>query len=122
MSFNRVRISEDATIKLRIMKGRTGLTPNYLCRVAFCHSLNDEIIPDPSKYKDDVQEFNRHTLTGECDGLYMAVLKERLIDDGLDPEEDLLPQFKAHLNRGVFAIYNRIKSLGDLESLLASKN
>ena len=65
MSFNRVRISSDATSKLRTLKGRTGLTPNYLARMAFCFSLNDSLVPDPSKYADDGQEFNRYTLTGE---------------------------------------------------------
>jgi DNA sulfur modification protein DndE len=122
MSFNRIRISEEATKRLRILKARTGLTPNYLSRIAFCYSLNDPRVPDPSKYKDDGQEFNRYTLTGEYDGLFMAILKERLIDDGLDPEKDLLPQFKAHINRGVLAIYSRVKSIGDLENLLPSTN
>lgn len=117
MSFNRVRISEEATNRLSLLKGRTGLTPNYLCRIAFCHSLNDKRIPDPKKYKDDGQEFNRFVLTGEHDGLFIALLKERLIEDGLDIEKDFLPQFKAHINRGVFSIYNRVKSLGDLALL-----
>lgn len=118
MSFNRLRISEDTTNRLKILKGRTGLTPNYLSRIAFCYSLNDDRTPNPAKYQEDGQEFNRYTLLGEYDPLFMAILKERLLEDGLDPENDLMPQFKAHLNRGVLAIYNRVKSLGDLESLL----
>lgn len=101
------------------MKGKTGLTPNILCRLAFCHSINDPSIPNPGDYNSEGQEFNRFTLTGEWDGFFIALLKERLLEDGLDVEKDLQKYFKAHLNRGVFSIYNRIKGLGDLENLLA---
>lgn len=118
MSFNRIKISKEATTRLHILKGRTGLTPNILSRLAFCYSLNDPSIPEPTDYNSEGQEFNRFTLTGEWDSFFLALLKERLLEDGLDPEKDLQPQFKAHLNRGVFSIYTQIKGLGDLQSLL----
>ena len=122
MSFNRIKLSEDATNRLRVLKSRTGLDRNFLCRIAFCHSLNDDYVPDPTKYKEtkESQVLDRSILLGEYDPLYIAMLKERLLDDGLDPEKDLLPMFKAHINRGVSSIYNRIKSIGDLEGLLRS--
>lgn len=118
MSFNRISVSKDVTTRLKILKGRTGLSPNILCRIALCHSLNDPKIPDPAQYDDSGQEFNRYTLTGEWDGLFIALLKERLVSDSLDPEKDLLPQFRAHLNRGILSTYAKVKGLGDLESLL----
>ena len=122
MSFNRIRISRGATVRLQQLKGKTGLTPNILSRLAVCYSLNEPRTPDPSEYDEDGQEFNRYTLTGEWDGFFIALLKERCIHDGLDPDKDLLPQFRAHLNRGVFSIFARIKGLGDLQSLLPSEN
>lgn len=117
MSFNRVRISQDTTKRLQILKGKTGLTPNILLRLAFCFSLNDPKIPNPAEYDQDGQELNRYTLTGEWDLLFMGLMKERCIVDGLEPEKDLLPQFRAHLNRGVFGIYGRIKDIGDIGNL-----
>lgn len=117
MSFNRVRISQDTTKRLQILKGKTGLTPNILLRLAFCFSLNDPKIPNPAEYDQDGQELNRYTLTGEWDLFFMGLMKERCIVDGLDPEKDLLPQFRAHLNRGVFGIYGRIKDIGDIGNL-----
>jgi len=117
MSFNRIRISTEATHRLSILKGRTGLTPNILCRFAFCYSLSDPIPPDTSKYNDGGQEFNRYTLTGEYDMLFISLLKERLINDGYDPEKDLLKFFKAHINRGVDMIYPRVKSLSDIQNI-----
>jgi len=122
MSFNRIRISKGATVRLQQLKGKTGLTPNILSRLAVCYSLNEPQTPNPSKYDEDGQEFNRYTLTGEWDRFFIALLKERCIHDGLDPDKDLLPQFRAHLNRGVFSIFSRIKGLGDLQSLLPSEN
>jgi DNA sulfur modification protein DndE len=103
-----------------MLKGRTGLTPNILCRIGFCLSLGDPSIPNPANYDEDGQEFNRYTLTGEWDKFFIALLKERLLKDGLDINEHLLPQFRAHLNRGAITLFDKTKDLGDLCQLLPS--
>jgi len=118
MIFNRIRISEKATFRLNQMKGRTQLTPNILSRIAICYSLNDPTIPNPAEYDEKGQEINRFTLTGEWDTFFVALIKERCIHDGLDPEKDLYDQLRAHLNRGVFGIFPQVKSLGDFHILL----
>ena len=118
MIFNRIRISEKATIRLNQLKGRTQLTPNILSRIAICYSLNDPSIPNPAEYDEKGQEINRFTLTGEWDTFFVALIKERCIHDGLDPEKDLYDQLRAHLNRGVFGIFPQVKSLGDFHILL----
>jgi DNA sulfur modification protein DndE len=101
-----------------MLKGRTGLTPNILCRIGLCLSLSDPSIPDPLVYDEGGQEFNRYTLTGEWDTFFIALIKERLLQDGLDVEQDLLPQFKAHLNRGAIELFDKVKGLADLVHLL----
>jgi len=121
MAFNRVRMSKGATYRLQMLKGKTGLTPNILLRIAVCYSLNEPMIPDPAMYDEEGQELNRYTLTGEWDCFYMGLLRERLIVDGLNPEMDLFPQFRAHLNRGVFSVFSRIKDLSDFQSLLPAE-
>lgn len=118
MNFNRIRISEKATHRLSQLKGRTGLTPNILSRIAICYSLNDPTVPNPNDYDERGQELNRYTLTGEWDTFFIALVKERCIHDGLDPENDLYHQLRAHLNRGVFGIFPQIKGLGDFQILL----
>ncbi|KUG19212.1 dna sulfur modification protein dnde [hydrocarbon metagenome] len=115
-------MSKGATHRLQMLKGKTGLTPNILLRIAVCYSLNEPKIPNPNDYDEEGQELNRYTLTGEWDAFYMGLLRERLIVDSLDPEQDLFPQFKAHLNRGVFSIFSRIKDLSDFQSLLPAEN
>ena len=56
--FNRIRISNSATIRLRTLKGKTGLTPNILARIALCYSLNNEKISNLKKYQ-IILEFDR---------------------------------------------------------------
>ena len=99
---------------------RTGLTPNILSRIAFCVSLGESGMPDPRLYDEEGQEFNRYTLTGEWDVLYISLLKERMLADGLDPSQDLVPYFRAHLNRGVMSLHTRVRGLADLVDLIPS--
>lgn len=120
MSFNRLRISKSASIRLSMLKGRTGLTPNILCRIGFCLSLSDPSVPNPTSFDEDGQEFNRLTLTGESDKFFIALLKERLIRDGLDVTKDIVPQFRAHMNRGAITLFDKVKKLEDLSDLLPS--
>ena len=100
-----------------MLKGRTALTPNILCRIAFCLSLKEPGTPDLKKDSQG-QEFNRYTLTGEWDTFYMALLKIRLMNDGLSTDEDLLSHFKEHIERGVVMLFNKVKKFKDLSSLI----
>ena len=118
MKLTRLRVSEEASQRLSLLKGRTGLTPNILCRIGFCLSLNDPTVPDPADYgKESDREIDRHTLTGAWDSLFVALLRERCHRDGLD-EEQLAVQFKAHIDRGVLLLYKRVRDLNDLALLL----
>lgn len=117
-TFSRIRISNDATTRLRMLKTKTGVTPNLLCRIALCYSLNDQKLSNLVKVEEDGQEFNRYTLTGEYDTYFVALVKERCLLDGLDPEKDFFEQFKLHLNNGILAIYSRVKDITDLPNLL----
>ena len=118
MAFSRLYVSEDVDNKLRVLKMRTGLLPNLLCRMGFCLSLSEPGIPDIQLYSDtQAREFNRYTLTGQYDLFFFSLLRERLTEDGLDPEAFLEPQFKAHLSRGVGLLYQRVKNMEDVADL-----
>lgn len=116
--FNRITIGNKATNRLQMLQANTGMTPNYLCRIGFCYSLNEPRPPNPEEYDNDGQTFNRYTLLGEHDTLYMALLKERLIQENKDPEEDLYDEFVAHLNRGVIRAFGNVNDLTDFEDLV----
>ncbi len=120
MKLNRLRISEQVSRYLSILKGRTGLTPNILCRIGFCLSLNDPTIPSFDDFPTDTEkEIDRHTLTGPWDRLFVALIKERCYQDNLSlNDETLAAQFRAHVNRGVLLLYKRVRTLNDLAQLM----
>ena len=118
MSFNKIHASQHVTKLFPLLKAKTSLTPNIICRLALCLSLSDSSIPNGKLDDDKGQEFSRYTLLGEWDAFFIALLRERLIHDELDPDKDLMPQFKAHLNRGVMMLFSRIKDLNDLYDLI----
>lgn len=117
-NFSRIKISIDATNKLKTLKWRTGLTPNILSRIALCFSLEKGQITNLVPVDENGQEFNRYTLTGEYDIYFVSLVKERCLQEGLDPNKDFMEMFKQHLNNGIIAIYGRIKNLSDLKNLL----
>src|SRR5258708_38611086 len=83
MKLTRLRLTKDASNRLRFLAGKTSLTPNLLCRIGFCLSLGEPTIPNPDEYTDEDREFNRYTLLGEYDTLFVALLKQRCHEDGL---------------------------------------
>lgn len=118
-TLNKLYISEATDKKLRVLKMRTGLTPNLLIRYGLAFSLEEDGIPDQSLYGDDqYREFNRYTLTGPWDLYFTSLVKERIIRDDLDPERDFELQFKAHIARGVHLIYQRLKSIEDIGEMI----
>ena len=71
---HRLRTSEKAAARLKYLKGKTGLTPNILSRIAFVLSVRD--LKRISKDVDDLsgQEFNSSTLFGEHQKVYELLL------------------------------------------------
>lgn len=118
MKFNRIRFSKEASESLNKMKSRLGLTWNIICRIGFCMSLNDLTEPDPEDYKGDGEiEIDRKILIGQEEELYLALLRQRCINSGIE-EQHYLDYFKAHMNRGAILLSKRISNLKDLSQLL----
>jgi DNA sulfur modification protein DndE len=117
MRFTKIRLTKDASNRLRFLAGRTGLTPNLLCRMGFCLSLEEPKVPNPNEFEEEEREFNRYTLLGEYDALYIALLQQRLHQDGLGTD-DLEGYFRAHLNRGISLLQQRVRSVADLANLV----
>lgn len=123
MKMTRLRVCQEVDQRLSQLKAKTGLTPNLLCRIGFCLSLNDPTVPNPAAYPPDSdREINRYTLTGEWDDLFVALIRERVAFDRLDLGHDLEEQFRAHVNRGVLLLNHRVKHLGDLDRLVQEFN
>jgi DNA sulfur modification protein DndE len=113
VQLNKIKLTTDSSERLKQLKAKTGLTPNILCRIGFCLSLKDSTLPDPEKYPEEDREFNRYTLLGEWDSLFVALLRQRLLIDGVaDHSEE--EYFRAHINRGVYLLSRQVKCLADI--------
>ncbi len=117
MQLNKIKLTTESSERLKHLKARTGLTPNILCRIGFCLSLRESTIPDPRKYPEEDREFNRYTLLGEWDDLYVALLKQWCFDN-LEGDFLLEDYFRCHVNRGVEHISKSVKSIGDVAGLI----
>jgi DNA sulfur modification protein DndE len=117
MKLTKIRLTKDASNRLRFLAGRTGLTPNLLCRIGFCLSLEEPKAPNPDEFPEEEREFNRYTLLGEYDEVFVALLRQRLHQDEL-PMEHLEDHFRAHMNRGILLLQQRVRGVGDLAGLL----
>ena len=120
MNFRRMRFTEDISKKLGLLKGRTGITPNILCRIGFCMSVERPSIPDPNEFTErGDREIDRPVLLGTYDPLFVAMIKERCKRDGLNVEGDeLYEHFRAHVHRGVALLYKRVKDIPDMKHLM----
>ena len=113
---NRIAVKADAANKLKILKGRTGLTPNILCRIAICMSLNTKATVESTTTDETGLEFNKFTLLGENEALLTSLLVQYHFNNTYKTptEGELLTDLKWHLNRGVNIVYSRVKNLQDL--------
>jgi DNA sulfur modification protein DndE len=120
MRLTKVKLSTEASNRLRFLAGKTGITPNLLCRVGFCLSLAEPAVPNPAEYPEEDREFNRYTLLGEYDPLFVALLRQRCSVDEIEPTH-LPDYFRAHLNRGIVLLQQRVRNLADFANLIPSQ-
>ena len=104
MLLQTIRISKRGRDHLIKLKRLTQVeTWNVLCRWSFCVSLAD---PNPPRVEripvDSPVEMTWRTFGGEYEGLYLALLKQRCQQDGIElTDENLATQFRLHLHRGI---------------------
>lgn len=113
MEKHKIRVCGEANQALITMKGKTGLTPNILARIGFCLSLKNQTIPKKNEYNytENVREFNRHTLFGDNNFIYMALLRQWLEkNDNKAPKTDLNDLTEAHINRGILLLKKSVSS------------
>jgi DNA sulfur modification protein DndE len=72
----RVRISKGATETLKLLKARTGLTPNITCRIALILSLENGPRGGEREVDQTGSEFNAPTLYGEFGNLFDCLIRE----------------------------------------------
>lgn len=122
MAVEHIRLSQQAKDQLVKLKRVTGIEHwNVLCRWAFSLSLSEQSVPPAAKIPSDSNvEMSWKVFGGRYADLYMALLKERCVRDGLGTDaETLAQQFRLHLHRGIayLAANKSLRKIDDLVSL-----
>ena len=121
ITIQRIPFSTAVDNKLRMLKARTGITPNILCRLGFCLSLEEQGVPTDPFHGDAVgREINRYTLLGEYDTAFTSLLRTwaRMSGYAAQEDKDLNDALVAHMNRGAELLYARVRTLIDLQNIL----
>ena len=121
MAIEHIKLSQKGKDQLIKLKRVTGIEHwNVLCRWAFCLSLAEESIPPSAKIPADSNvEMSWRVFGGRHADLYMALLKERMLRDGLPLDDETLgQQFRLHLHRGIsyLAGNKKLRKIDDLIS------
>lgn len=121
MAIEHIRLSQKAKDQLIKLKRVTGIGHwNVLCRWALCLSLAEQSIPPQSKIPADSNvEMSWRVFGGRYADIYMALMKERCVRDGLSTDpETVAQQFRLHLHRGISYLAGN-KDLRSIDNLVA---
>ena len=82
----RIRLSNQATAKLRYLKKQTGLTPNILARISIMLAIKEgsNLANAGVESVDTGQELNDSTLFGEYIYFYDVLINQYIIDKAVD--------------------------------------
>lgn len=131
---NRIKVSKEATDKMKQLKTKLKTGPLYsIARMGLMYSLSDDMPPQKEYYLEDGMDFNKTTFFGDDYYTYMTLLEEyglytkptdsnkSEITDELGPKQ-LTSYLVAHTNRGIVKLSNRIKGQEDLLDLVKEQN
>jgi DNA sulfur modification protein DndE len=121
MSIEQITLSKQAREQLIRLKRRTGIEHwNVLCRWALCRSLAEPSVPPATRHPADSNvEMTWKVFGGKNADLYLALIEERCIVDGLMPDPTIVAQqFRLHLHRGI-SYLAADRSINDIDALTA---
>ncbi|MBN9164486.1 MAG: DNA sulfur modification protein DndE [Myxococcales bacterium] len=121
MTIEHIRVSKQAREQLIRLKRHTGIEHwNVLCRWAFCRSLAESSVPPPAKIPADSNvEMAWRVFGGKHADIYLALLKQRCVRDGIPlDDETLAQQFRLHLHRGIAYLAND-RTIRDISSMIS---
>ena len=118
----KLKISKEMSEYLDYLSNKLGIRRNIVCRLAVGRSLDELDSVKDFKPKDSSGfEFNRHTLTGESDDVFKALIiqheRRKLTDD-----QYFLKFLRNHIERGIgllYVEYKRVNSPVDFLVMLA---
>ena len=115
----RLKTSKYTAEQLKQLQTSTNLTPNVLARLAVGLSLGGAPLDVDELPDTNGIEFNRHTLTGDYDFAFKALIAQDLGKEITDDE--FFPNlFNLHMERGIQLLSNEYKFAGNAEKFLTN--
>lgn len=121
MAIEHIKLSQQGKDQLIKLKRVTGIEQwNVLCRWALCVSMAEKGAPSFKKIPADSNvEMSWKVFGGRYADVYLALLKERCVRDGLGTDADTLSQqLRLHVHRGI-SYLAADKSLKKIDNLIA---
>jgi DNA sulfur modification protein DndE len=127
MSLDHIRLSQQAKDHLVKVKRYTGIENwNVLCRWGLCISLAEPSAPSSGKIVVDSNvEMTWRVFGGRYADLYLALVKQRCLQDGLRIDSDTVAhQFRLHLHRGIsyLAADRKLRKIDHMVALVADRS
>lgn len=122
MTIEHIHLSQQAKDQLIRLKRATGIDSwNVLCRWGFCLSLAEARVPATKRIPADSNvEMTWRVFAGAHGHVYIALLKERCVRDGLGVDESTLAtQFRLHIHRGISYLASD-KEIRGIENLVGT--
>jgi DNA sulfur modification protein DndE len=115
LRYSKLRITAEATSRIRTIRQRTLLPPNLLCRIGLMLSLDEGPLNGVTAADEEGTEFNAYTLTGANEEAFFALLRfvEEEAEGAPLPDAELVARLRAHIHRGLGTLVVRAK--GPLE-------
>ncbi|MBD8566230.1 DndE family protein [Oxalobacteraceae sp. CFBP 8763] len=110
----RLRITQEATETLKLIKARTGVTPNIACRLALIVSLERGAVEGQHAAEQVGSEFNSSTLFGEHENLFETLILEV---HGFLGQKEKVDTIVSHIGSGLTRL-RKAKNLNDLMLLV----
>jgi DNA sulfur modification protein DndE len=115
----RLKTSKYVADRLKQLQSATNLTPNILARLAVSLSIKETTSLSKMTPDSNGLEFNRHTLTGEFDSIYKALIAQKENREITD-EEYFPTLFNLHLERGIRLLTNEYQYAGNFEKFITN--
>lgn len=114
-----VKLDKQSKERLSVLKRRTGIAHNnVLCRWALCRSLAEPTAPMRTDGDEVALEIRWETFAGELAPVLEALMRERLLTDGIAPDETALDAaLRLHVHRGIGYLFGT-RELSDIEALV----
>ena len=117
LQITQLKLSSEADGRLRRLYGRTGITPNLLCRLGFCLSVNESGDPKSDTSAEVERVIKQPVLLGGYDPLFISLLKLRH-PHGVRDSQQCEQLFSDHVHRGIMLLANRVRSPSDVLALV----